>query len=86
MKPFLERAAISHTEFVDTIELLLSYEAWISSRGNKRSIVAGSLPVVCELADMIQKNLPKKVVKKKKSHQMRRVSKWRLMRIQQNHL
>ena len=86
MKPFLERAAISHTEFVDTIELLLSYEAWISSRGNKRSIVAGSLPVVCELADMIQKNLPKKVVKKKKSHQMRRVSKWRLMIIQQNHL
>ena len=66
MKPFLDRAEILHTDFVDTIELLLSYEAWISSSGNKRSDVAGSLPVVCELAEMILKYLPRKMVKKKK--------------------
>ena len=67
MKPFLERANICHADLVDTMELLLSYEAWISTSGHKRSYVAGSLPVVCQLANMIQKNLPKKLVKKKKT-------------------
>jgi len=58
MKPFLQRINVNHNNFVGTIELLLSYEAWVSKTPPSRSDLVESMPVICDLVNAIVKYLP----------------------------
>jgi hypothetical protein len=64
MKPFLERLDITHWDFVGTIELLLSYEAYISKPSKSRKELVVCMPVICDLATALTKYLPSAVYNK----------------------
>ena len=71
MKPFLDRLGIPMSKFCYTIQLLLSYSAWIQEEEINRWEVCHALPVVEELMNCMVKYLPNKVVKKKKKKKKR---------------
>ena len=67
MKPFLDRVDIPMSKFCYTIQLLLSYSAWIHEHKISRWEVMHALPVVEELMECMLNYLPNKVVRKKRA-------------------